>query len=141
LHRRAPGAPECASPPSRAALDFFACRQEVVVFAVADVEADPVLEHADDEPTSEQCVAHVPRLFEGHEQEVRPRGHGLERERTQGTRYSFSFVYLRCDVGWVGQPRERECGGDRRDLLWCLTAVQLGCRFGVGDRIADARAR
>ena len=69
---------------------------------------------------------------------------GLERreaERAQACREPLSLLEHRRRVGRLGERRDREGRGQRRDRGRRLAAVQFVCRLARGERVSDPRAR
>src|SRR3954464_15939756 len=66
--------------------------QEVVVFAVAHVEANAVREDAHDEPTTQQRLADAVRLVQRKEEKVGAGGQRLESEGSESACHALSFL-------------------------------------------------
>ncbi len=115
--------------------------QQVVVVAVAHVDADPVVETRGRRARRGAARRRSPAgSSQRHEEEVRPRRQRLQTERAQRSGKPLALLDDGRDVRRLRERRERERGRERRDRQRRLPPVQLGGRVGVGERVADACA-
>jgi len=114
-------------------------QEQVVVLAVADVEADPVRVHTDDDPRTQERLSERLGIVDRDEQEVGRGRKRLQAQRDEGSRAAVALLHLRRDARRSGESQECKRRRDARDGLRRLPPVQLrGCRC-VRERVPDTR--